>query len=104
MTAASSIDPAASARPAGIRVAGSAALDAGRVRYALMSAEAAPTPVVATCCLRGARAAGVPARRMEKLVESLGITRLPRSQVSEMGRDLDKQVEAFRTRPLDAGP
>ena len=41
---------------------------------------------------------------MEKLVESLGITRLPRSQVSEMGRDLDKQVETFRTRPLDAGP
>ncbi|MDX6390716.1 MAG: putative transposase, partial [Streptosporangiaceae bacterium] len=43
-------------------------------------------------------------RRMEKLVESLGITRLSRSQVSEMARDLDEQVEAFRTRPLDAGP
>src|SRR5690348_1775123 len=41
---------------------------------------------------------------MEKLVESLGITRLSRSQVSEMARDLDEQVEAFRTRPLDAGP
>ena len=27
-----------------------------------------------------------------------------RSQVSEMARDLDEQVEAFRTRPLDAGP
>jgi transposase-like protein len=37
-----------------------------------------------------------------KLVESLGITRLSRSQVSEMARD--EQVEAFRTRPLDAGP
>jgi putative transposase len=36
---------------------------------------------------------------MEKLVESLGITRLSRSQVSEMARDLDDQVEAFRTRP-----
>jgi transposase-like protein len=66
---------------------------------ALMPAEAALTSVVATRCLRG-----VPARRMENLVESLGITRLPRSRVSEMGRDLDKPVEASGTRPLDAGP
>jgi putative transposase len=62
-------------------------------------AEAALTPVVATCYLLG-----VSTRRMEKLAESLGITRLSRSQVSEMARDLDAQVEAFRTRPLDAGP
>src|ERR1700748_2867803 len=41
---------------------------------------------------------------MEELVETLGITRLSKSQVSEMARDLDGQVEAFRTRPLDAGP
>jgi transposase-like protein len=61
-------------------------------------AEAALTSVVATCYLLG-----VSTRRMEKLVESLGITRLSRSQVSEMARDLDGQVEAFRTRPLDAG-
>jgi transposase-like protein len=38
------------------------------------------------------------------LAEQLGITRLSKSQVSEMARDLDGQVEAFRTRPLDAGP
>jgi transposase-like protein len=62
-------------------------------------AEAALTSVVATCYLLG-----VSTRRMEKLVESLGITRLSRSQVSEMARDLDAQVEAFRTRRLDAGP
>jgi putative transposase len=62
-------------------------------------AEAALTSVVATCYLLG-----VSTRRMERLVESLGITRLSRSQVSEMARDLDEQVEAFRTRPLDAGP
>jgi transposase-like protein len=37
-------------------------------------------------------------------VATLGITRLSKSQVSEMARDLDAQVEAFRTRPLDAGP
>jgi putative transposase len=62
-------------------------------------AERALTTVVATCYLLG-----VSTRRMEKLVESLGITRLSKSQVSEMARDLDAQVAAFRHRPLDAGP
>jgi putative transposase len=62
-------------------------------------AEAALTSVVATSYLLG-----VSTRRMEKLVESLGITRLSKSQVSRMASDLDAQVEAFRTRPLDAGP
>jgi transposase-like protein len=47
---------------------------------------------------------GVSTRRMEKLVEQLGITRLSKSQVSVMARDLDEHVEQFRTRPLDAGP
>jgi putative transposase len=62
-------------------------------------AEAALVTVVATSYLLG-----VSTRRMEKLVETLGITRLSKSQVSEMAKDLDGQVEAFRTRPLDAGP
>ncbi len=62
-------------------------------------AEAALVSVVATSYLLG-----VSTRRMEKLVETLGITRLSKSQVSVMARDLDAQVEAFRTRPLDAGP
>ena len=62
-------------------------------------AEAALTSVVATCYLLG-----VSTRRMEKLVDSLGITRLSKSQVSAMAQDLDEQVAAFRTRPLDAGP
>src|SRR6201986_4011952 len=62
-------------------------------------AEAALVTVVATSYLLG-----VSTRRMEKLVETLGITRLSKSQVSEMAKDLDAQVEACRTRPLDAGP
>src|SRR3954466_9397759 len=62
-------------------------------------AEAALTSVVATCYLLG-----VSTRRMEKLVEQLGITRLSKSQVSVMAKDLDEQVEAFRSRPLDQGP
>jgi putative transposase len=62
-------------------------------------AEAALTSVVATCYLLG-----VSTRRMEKLVESLGITRLSKSQVSVMARELDEHVASFRTRPLDQGP
>src|SRR5258705_2084248 len=60
-------------------------------------AEAALTSVVATCYLLG-----VSTRRMDKLVESLGINRLSKSQVSVMAADLDAAVEDFRTRPLDA--
>jgi putative transposase len=62
-------------------------------------AESALVSVVATSYLLG-----VSTRRMEKLVEQLGITRLSKSQVSDMAKDLDGQVEAFRSRPLDAGP
>lgn len=63
-------------------------------------AEAALISVVATCYLLG-----VSTRRMDKLVQSLGITALSKSQVSRMAQDLDEQVSAFRTRPLgDAGP
>ena len=61
-------------------------------------AERALTTVVATCYLLG-----VSTRRMDKLVETLGITGLSKSQVSVMAKELDTAVEAFRTRPLD-GP
>ena len=63
-------------------------------------AERALTTVVATCYLLG-----VSTRRMDKLVASLGITSLSKSQVSEMAKELDASVEEFRTRRLDdAGP
>ena len=62
-------------------------------------AETALISVVATCYLLG-----VSTRRMDKLVQSLGITSLSKSQVSRMAEDLDAQVAAFRARPLDAGP
>ncbi|GAB3090308.1 hypothetical protein GCM10027186_59820 [Micromonospora schwarzwaldensis] len=45
---------------------------------------------------------GVSTRRVEKLVEQLGIRQLSKSQVSEMATHLDAQIEAFRNRPLDA--
>jgi len=63
-------------------------------------AERALTSVVATCYLLG-----VSTRRMDKLVASLGITGLSKSQVSVMTKELDTHVEEFRTRTLaDAGP
>ena len=56
--------------------------------------------VVADCYL-----AGVSTRRMDKLVKTLGITGLSKSQVSRMATDLDEHVDQFRNRPLhDAGP
>jgi putative transposase len=53
-------------------------------------AERALTTVVATCYLLG-----VSTRRMEKLVETLGITRLSKSQVSTMAAELDSQVASW---------
>lgn len=59
-------------------------------------AEQALASVVATSYLLG-----VSTRRVEKLVEQLGIRQLSKSQVSEMATRLDAQIEAFRNRPLD---
>jgi transposase-like protein len=61
-------------------------------------AERALVAVVAECYVRG-----VSTRRVEGLVETLGIQSLSKSQVSELARSLDGEVAAFRTRPLDAG-
>jgi len=63
-------------------------------------AEAALITVVADCYL-----AGVSTRRMDKLVKTLGIDSLSKSQVSRMAADLDEHVDQFRHRPLGgAGP
>jgi transposase-like protein len=63
-------------------------------------AESALITVVADCYL-----AGVSTRRMDKLVKTLGINALSKSQVSRMAAELDAHVEAFRHRPLgEAGP
>ena len=61
-------------------------------------AEQALVSVVATSYLLG-----VSTRRVEKLVEQLGVTRCPSRRSREMAAHLDAQVEAFRNRPLDAG-
>ena len=62
--------------------------------------EAALITVIADCYL-----AGVSTRRMDKLVKTLGIHSLSKSQVSRMAADLDEHVAQFRHRSLvEAGP
>ncbi len=48
--------------------------------------------------------AGVSTRRVEKLVQQLGVERMSRSQVSRLAKSLDAIVEDFRSRPLDGAP
>ena len=62
-------------------------------------AERALVQVVAEAYVRG-----VSTRRVEGLVEALGVASLSRSQVSELAKELDGMVEDFRHRPLDRGP
>jgi putative transposase len=45
---------------------------------------------------------GVSTRKVESLVQSLGIASLSKSQVSRLASVLDEQVKVFRTRRLDA--
>jgi len=62
-------------------------------------AEKALIAVVADCYL-----AGVSTKRVDKLVKTLGIEGISKSQVSKMAKSLDEMVESFRNRQLDAGP
>jgi transposase-like protein len=62
-------------------------------------AEQALVQVVADCYL-----AGVSTRRVDKLVKTLGIEGISKSQVSALAESLDQVVAEFRNRPLDAEP
>ena len=46
---------------------------------------------------------GVSTRRVEGLMQTLGIERISKSRVLQMAKELDDAVEAFRSRPLDGG-
>jgi len=61
-------------------------------------AEKALTAVVAEAYLLG-----VSTRKVEDLVQSLGIEKLSKSQVSQLSKELDGVVKSFRERPL-SGP
>ena len=60
-------------------------------------AERALVAVVAECYL-----AGVSTRRVDDLVRTLGIQGISKSQVSDLAKELDTTVVAFRNRPLRA--
>lgn len=62
-------------------------------------AERALVAVVAECYVRG-----VSTRRVDGLVRTLGIEHISKSRVSEMAKELDEMVAAFRNRPLEGGP
>jgi transposase-like protein len=61
-------------------------------------AEQALVAVIAEADLQG-----VSTRKVEALVQALGIAGISKSEVSRLAATLDEQVEAFRTRRLDAG-
>jgi putative transposase len=62
-------------------------------------AEQALVAVIAQCYVEG-----VSTRRVDDIVRSMGIDGISKSQVSELAKSLDEKVNAFRNRPLDAGP
>jgi transposase-like protein len=62
-------------------------------------AEKALVAVVAQCYVEG-----VSTRRVDDIVRAMGIDGISKSQVSVLAKSLDVEVEAFRNRPLDAGP
>jgi putative transposase len=62
-------------------------------------AERALTQVVCQCYVEG-----VSTRRVDDVVKAMGIEGISKSQVSAMAKELDAVVEAFRNRPLEAGP
>ncbi len=61
-------------------------------------AERALVAVVAECYVKG-----VSTRRVDGLIKTLGIEGISKSQVSELVKSLGEGVQAFRSRPLDAG-
>lgn len=47
---------------------------------------------------------GVSTRKMDRLVQAMGIAGISKSKVSEMAKSLDEMVEKFRNRQLKRGP
>ena len=62
-------------------------------------AERCLVQVVTECYVRG-----VSTRRVDGLVQTLGLTGISKSQVSDLAKELDAAVDDFRNRKLDQGP
>ncbi len=54
-----------------------------------------------TAVVQEAYVQGVSTRRVDDLVQALGLTGISKSQVSRLCQELGSEVERFRTRPLD---
>jgi transposase-like protein len=52
-------------------------------------------------CVQEAYVNGVSTRKVDRLVEALGLAGMSKDQVSRLCRALDERVDAFRQRPLD---
>jgi putative transposase len=52
-------------------------------------------------CVQEAYVNGVSTRKVDRLVEALGLAGISKDQVSRLCRELDERVEAFRSRPLE---
>jgi putative transposase len=53
------------------------------------------------CVVQEAYVKGISTRKVDDLVRALGLEGITRSEVSRICKDLDQQVEAFRTRPIE---
>ncbi len=62
-------------------------------------AERCLVQVITECYVRG-----VSTRRVDGLIQTLGLTGISKSQVSDLAKELDTAVDDFRNRPLDQGP
>jgi transposase-like protein len=51
--------------------------------------------------IKEAWVSGVSTRKIDNLARKIGIENISASQVSDMTRELDRQVQEFRQRPLD---
>jgi putative transposase len=52
-------------------------------------------------CVQEAYVNGVSTRKVDRLVEALGLAGMSKDQVSRLCRALDERVDAFRSRPLE---
>ncbi len=60
-----------------------------------------PCEQAIVACVMEAYVNGVSTRKVDRLVEQLGISSMSKDRVSALCKDLDERVEAFRNRPLE---
>lgn len=60
-----------------------------------------PCEQAIVACVMEAYVNGVSTRKVDRLVEQLGISGMSKDRVSALCRELDERVEAFRSRPLE---